>query len=613
MNKENRIRDGTVVQTEAPEQSPEILLVINTDKKSIRVASEERGKTDRFDKINLESPPYLNIDKSSVLENFAANYFWLSQKDPMQFRFFKAPLEEVKKVSSSMRELFSEKPSETMQEFFQKYEVKPVSRIFEWENDSNRNNYSNSNILNLDEMETSQTSQTRFATAEPASQRRYQEAMINWEQLKNFGVSRDDLVKMGVLDDMLKGYKTNRLVPIRCNFGSAILKTDARLSFQQTQDGQVALVMHGLRKQPELDKPYFGHIFSDEDKKNLRETGNMGRVAQIAFAGESEKVPYIISIDKLTNELCGTRADKVFIPNEISGVTLQDHEKESLREGKAIFVEDMISKNGNLFNAHLQLNADRRGIEYIFPNDGQFNREAIGGVPLSKQQVQDLNDRKAILLEDMKSKDGRSFSAFVKLNANGNPEYTSYNPDSPEGNREIYIPKEICNVKLTPEDREELRAGRPVYLYDMVNRKGEEFSSYVKADTETGKISYSKTPDGFDERPQFKIPQEIYGVKLNNAQRTQLQDGKSVLVEDMTGFSGDKFSSWVKVNDRMGKLDYYTENPDKPRQVAGQSENAARQTQGVKEQTESKAEQQTANKAEQQEKNKKPANRRKVS
>ena len=44
--------------------------------------------------------------------------------------------------------------------------------------------------------------------------------------------------------------------------------------------------------------------------------------------------------------------------------------------------------------------------------------------------------------------------------ATGRPSYTRYNPDSPEGAREIYIPNEIGGVKITSEEQKELREGR---------------------------------------------------------------------------------------------------------------------------------------------------------
>ena len=224
---------------------------------------------------------------------------------------------------------------------------------------------------------------------------------------------------------------------------------------------------------------------------------------------------------------------------------------------------------------------------------------------LTKKQLEDLTTGKAIFVEDMKRKDGETFSSFVKLEKNNILSFTRYNPDSPEGAREIYIPKEIGGVRLKPEDKDDLRAGKPVFLNDMVNRKGEEFSSFVKIDTETGKISYSRTQDGFDERPAFKVPQEYWGHNFTTNERSQLQDGKAIHVTGMTGFNGKEFSSWLKVNERIGRIDAYPENPDKPRQSAGQSANAARQESNLKPEKESQKQEEKANK--------KPANRRKVS
>lgn len=141
------------------------------------------------------------------------------------------------------------------------------------------------------------------------------------------------------------GYKTNQTVPIAMNFGSAVLRTDARLSFRQSIGGPVVLAIHGIRQQPDLDKLFFGHIFSEEDKKNLRESGNMGRVVELKTRS-GEYVPSFISLDKLTNEVVAMRAESAFIPNEIGGVELTAKQVEDLNAGKAIFVEDLQRKDG---------------------------------------------------------------------------------------------------------------------------------------------------------------------------------------------------------------------------------------------------------------------------
>ena len=397
---------------------------------------------------------------------------------------------------------------------------------------------------------------------------RFNESMINWDSLKNYGLSREFLEEKGLLDQMLRGYKTTQTVPISMNFGLAVLRTDARLSFQQSAGGPVVLGIHGIRQQPELDRPYFGHIFSEEDKKNLRETGNMGRIVELKTR-DGEYVPSFISLDKMTNEIVAMRAENVFIPDEVKGVQLTNAEKQELREGKAVFIEGMKAKSGNDFDAKIQISADRRGIEFLFENDRLFNRQTLGGVELSERQIADLNSGKAIFVEDMKRTNGEYFSAFVKLDeATGRPAYTRFNPDTPEGAREIYVPKEMGGVMLTPEDREQLRAGKPVFIENMVNRRGEEFSSFVKLDLETGRPSYSKTRDGFEERQEFKIPAELWGVSLSATQRAQLQDGKAVLVEGMTGYDGKQFSQYVKANFNRGRLDYYNENPDRKRDAS---------------------------------------------
>ena len=93
------------------------------------------------------------------------------------------------------------------------------------------------------------------------------------------------------------------------------------------------LGIHGIRKEPELDRPYFGHIFTEEDKKNLRESGNMGRVADLNLRGNTTE-PCLISIDKNTNELVAVRQEHVYIPNEIKGVTLTPDEIQKLKNGE---------------------------------------------------------------------------------------------------------------------------------------------------------------------------------------------------------------------------------------------------------------------------------------
>lgn len=557
------------------EQMSDIVFILDKMELILQAVSKI-GKDGKYSTVPADKEhrnSFLKIDRyANMFENFIKN-FWSQLKDPTRFGIFSVKEDKLEdpEVRQTIEDMTAGKQTKAVEDFLKKYEIVPRDKENQSINNQNQEEMAKKN-------ETQQQAAQGDGTQQPNY--RYNESMINWEELKNYGLSREYLVERGLLDQMLRGYKTNQLVPISMNFGSAVLRTDARLSLQQSVGGPIVLGIHGIRQKPELDRPYFGHIFSDEDKKNLLETGNMGRVVELK-GRNGEYIPSFISIDKLTNEVVAMKAENVFIPQEIKGVKLTEREINDLREGKKVFIEGMISNRGKEFDAHIQVNAERRGIEYIFENDKLFNRQSLGGVELTKQQIEDLNAGKAIFVEGMERKDGEFFSSYVKLDeTTGRPSYTRYNPDSPEGAREIYIPMEINGVKITAEEQQQLREGKVIFLNDMVNRKGEGFSSFIKADLETGRLSYSRTPDGFDQRAEFKIPDKVWDVELSRKQRADLQSGKAVLVEGIKGYDGKTISQYVKANFNQGRLDFYNENPDRKRDASQRNVVAAAQKQG---------------------------------
>ena len=572
MAKKNVRDEPLKPQVSENEQMSDIVFILDKMELILQAVSKI-GKDGKYSTVPADkehSNSFLKIDRyANMFENFVKN-FWSQLKDPTRFGILsvKADTLDSPEVKQAIEDLAAGKQTKAVEDFLKKYEIVPRDKENQSINNQNQEEMAKKN-------ETQQQATQGDGTQQPKY--RYNESMINWEELKNFGLSREYLMERGLLDQMLRGYKTNQVVPISMNFGSAVLRTDARLSFQQSVGGPIVL---GIRQKPELERPYFGHIFSEEDKKNLLETGNMGRVVELK-GRNGEYIPSFISIDKLTNEVVAMRAENAYIPQEIKGVKLTDQEINDLREGKKVFIEGMISNNGKEFDAHIQVNAERRGIEYIFENDKLFNRQSLGGVELTKQQIEDLNAGKAIFVEGMERKDGELFSSYVKLDeATGRPSYTRYNPDSPEGAREIYIPNEIGGVKITAEEQQQLREGKVIFLNDMVNRKGEEFSSFIKADLETGRLSYSRTPDGFEQRAEFKIPEKVWDVKLTRNQRADLQSGKAVLVEGIKGYDGKTISQYVKANFNQGRLDFYNENPDRKRDASQRNVVANAQKQG---------------------------------
>ena len=198
------------------------------------------------------------------------------------------------------------------------------------------------------------------------------ESKIDWKQLDTLGLTRERLEQNGELKKMLNWQKSN-LVTIAIPIDDTTIYTDVRLAFRTDSEGNIGLAVHPLRKEPQLDFPYMGHKFSPEEKEQLLTTGNLGKTIEVT-PKNGEPFSVYVSIDPQTNEIIALRADRVNIPKEIKGVTLSDAQYKELVEGKAVKVEGMTAKSGKTFDATLQVNAERKGIEFIF-GDNKSLRE----------------------------------------------------------------------------------------------------------------------------------------------------------------------------------------------------------------------------------------------
>ncbi len=582
------------------EQFSELLMVHNKNdpKAGLGVVSQvdEKGNYRTVPPDRKHENSFLKFDRnSSILENFIRN-FWRQFKEPTHFRLLRMTYNDYKRNKQALDDLAKGKQTDAVKEFLKHYEIRPRKQ----EEQQNTNEKENESMAKKQQPQPEQQQQpqqpqqqpeqlTQVEQAaqgmegQPAGEQqspvyRYNENMIDWEALGKVGISKEMLEQSGALDGMLRGYKTNKTIPLTLNIdGVLTAKLDARLSFI-SNEGQVVLGVHGIRKEPELSRPYFGHNFTEEEKKSLRETGNLGHPVDLNLrGGDYEKC--LVSIDRNTNELVAVRQEHVLIPNIVKGVTLDPDEIEKLKNGEPIFVDGMTSAKGKEFSATLQYSAERRGIEFIFPKDQGFNQQTLGGVQLSPNQLKMLTEGHTILGEDMKRTNGELFSAFVTLDSvTGKPTYTRSNPETGE----IYIPKQICQTPLTPEDRETLRKGGTVYLENMINRQGQEFSSFVRLNMTTGYPQYSRTPDGFNEQQVPKIPAEVYGHVFTAQEKADLQDGKAILVSGLKGRGGQEFSTYMKVSPNTGALNFFQENPDRPRNTRQQAAQAETQQQEQK-------------------------------
>lgn len=390
----------------------DVLLVKEKSSDELKVVTgiEKDGKPKTVEAKPENEQSFLKIDKNgNALDNFMSN-FLRQYKDPTHFQFFKAPIDKVKEVIDKLREAFKKPDEPANKATIDKYKVEPQVQ------------------------------------GQKQSVHAIDEKRIDWSQLGKFGVTRETLEKTKSLDAMLNWQKSPVLIPIAAKFDDTTLRTDARLSFRETPDGNLTLAIHAIRKEPELERPYFGIKFNEEDKQNLLTTGNLGRVASAEYK-QGEHTPVFISLDKLTNELVALRADKLKIPETIKGVTLNDVQKKELSEGKAVLVEGMTSKNGKDFSAHVQINADKKGLEFRFDNQ-----------PKQAQQ----NEQR----------------------------------QSQQQNGEVRIPKTLLGVELSDKQRSQLQEGKTAYVAGMKDDKGQEFNAYVKVNNERGKLDFFKwNPD----------------------------------------------------------------------------------------------------------------------
>ena len=265
------------------------------------------------------------------------------------------------------------------------------------------------------------------------------ESKIDWKQLDILGLTRERLEQSGELAKMLNWQKSN-LVTIAIPMGDTTIYTDARLAFRTDGEGNIGLAVHPLRKEPQLDFPYMGHKFSPEEKEQLLATGNLGKTIEITPKNGEPFAAYV-SIDPQTNELIALRADRVNIPKEIKGVTLSDAQYKGLVEGKAVKVEGMTAKSGKSFNATLQVNAEKKGIEFVFDNrqglkERQQHSQQQGaphrlcGLELSDKQREALDSGRTLYLKNMVDKEGQPFNAYVKMDKEQNrPRFYKWNPD----------------------------------------------------------------------------------------------------------------------------------------------------------------------------------------
>jgi len=155
-------------------------------------------------------------------------------------------------------------------------------------------------------------------------------------------------------------------------------------------------------------------------------------------------MPSIISIDRLTNDVIALRTEFIKIPDEIKGVKLNDEQKQTLMEGKPLYLEGMISTKGTEFSATVQFNADKRYVEFLFDRSNT-NQQAQTDQQNNKQSNQQSQPQE--------------------------------------------VPRTFRGKELDDEQYNKFKAGQTIYV-ELKDKKDQPYKGYITFDKDTGKTNF---------------------------------------------------------------------------------------------------------------------------
>jgi hypothetical protein len=402
---------------------------------------DKKGRIDAIDPMKANQKDFLLIDKhADPLENFFKNFF-NQAKNPSHTGFYAVTVDMLDKVLT-----LGEKELE-------KFRINPKDFLNK-EQENSKSETKEKEVTNEKTDEMKPTTEQKTDEQKPEF-KQFDTNRIPESEYQKYGIKPENLE--GELKAMSYGYKSPHLVDINPNIEGVDYPMKARLSLEEQPDGSLKFIPHPQQQQVDLDKPFQGIMLPNDVKENLLATGNAGRVVELEPHTPGEKVPSLISIDKLTNRLEAVPLDKLTVSQNLKGVELSPEQQQALKEGKKVLVEGMTSKNTigtdnpRKFDAHVQFNAAKGG--YDFSYDG-----------LDRNRYQQNN----------KQEQGQN-----------------------QEQNQVRIPKKLLGVDLEEKQQNSLREGKAVYIQGMLkDAKGEPFNAYVKVNNEKGKLDFFKwNPD----------------------------------------------------------------------------------------------------------------------
>ena len=450
------------------------------------------------------SQEFLRFDRhGNVIDNFFKN-FYRQCKEPTRFGFYRVAADTVEALLPVIKDLLKDPAANAellaphkvdTSAYQQQAEAQTEGQTPEAE-EAKRENTEEDNVEQktnekMEEMKQEQQPQTAETQAaqgqEPAQEGQPQakpekpnliaDGDVDWKELEQFGVKRENLSENDMKAQM--NYGETNLVTVNPTFGGESYELQARLSFQKTEDGKLKLTPHFVRHEPRLDIPHNGYTFTEEDKKNLKRTGNLGRLVDVADTKTGEMRPSYISIDRLTNEIVDIPASKIRIPNYIGQTSLLPAEQDILRAGFAL-PKEVTLKNGRKFNALLQVSAEKRDVEFVPEHLWQGQSQRRGNGQDKKQKNTEVPD----VPGEQQKEDGNQENG-QRRNRSWTNEDGSIRPIG-----------KWKDDKFTEQQKADYVAGKTVVLANAKDDKGQPCTKYLKFDREKGRpLTYSENPD----------------------------------------------------------------------------------------------------------------------
>ena len=462
---------------------------------------------------------FLRFDRNSdLMDSFFRNFF-RQCKEPSRFGFYRIAADQVENLLGVMKELL--KDSEANKEILSAHKVdtsnyekeakqsegqaketassddaSKTQANTEKENVSSEQTNEKENDMEQKPEQTATEQQAQ--TAPGVKQNLISGNDVNLQELgAKYGIDFNSMNEKDM--KALLNYGKTGLVIVKPTFGGEQIEIQARLSFRKDDNDQLQLVPHFVRNEPKLDVAYKGYTFTPEDKKNLLQNGNLGKVVDFPDKNTGELRPHFISIDRLTNEIVDIPTNKVRIPDTIGKTPITKDDKRVLYSGIPLRKEIELA-NGRKFTPLLQVNVEQRGVEFVPGSTRQAQGQKQNG---DKKQTADKQEQKA---------EGDVGGQKKQQDPNH-----WLNEDGTIRRLNTYFKKE-----LTEQQKDDYVAGKTIEIKEVPNKNGSgTYTAYVKFDFD------KMQPRSYRNNPDLKQAKEQIPTNENKVQVAVNEQGKT--------------------------------------------------------------------------------------